>query len=775
MTRKLSEYKAKRRFDSTPEPQPKVRRSKNSTLKFCVQRHRARRLHYDLRLELDGVLLSWAVPKGPSMDPREKRLAIKVEDHPLDYLTFEGTIAQGNYGAGFVELWDIGTYSAPIAHMREGLNLGHLHFVLHGKRLNGSFVLVKLKDDNQWLLRKVEDDAQFLLKGHKKSPMLTSTKPMLAMVTDEPFDSPDWLFEIKWDGFRALAFVNGKNVKLVSRNHNLLNADYPSLVEELKSINKKVVLDGEIVVFDESGRPRFELLQGCAKDPECAPQFMAFDVLYINGIDVRNLALVDRKNLLKDFLDQLNLRCVHYTDHINDHGIKPFKEAAKMGFEGLIAKRKNSPYVSLRSRDWLKIKAARRDEFVIIGFTKPKGWRAHFGSLLLGRFDDGVLQFAGHVGTGFDSAMIEDVFAQLKPLITTSSPLKQPVKTNTKPTWVKPKLIADVSFAEQTTKGVLRQPVFHGLRTDKKIAEMKAEITSTVTFRHSFISNADKIFWPNEGYTKGDMLAYYETIAPIILPHLKDRPLTMRRYPDGIMGADFYQKDIPHAPAWLKTVVVLHSHGKKKEGLQACANDVRSLLYIANLGSIEMHPMLARAPHLDLPDSLVIDLDPEATIFADVVDVALFAHELLDKVGLPNYCKTSGRRGLHIYVPLNQQLAFKESLHLAELIALIIRDHFPKLVSLERSPQKRQKKVYVDFLQNGRGKTTVGPYSLRALAHAPVSTPLAWKEVKRDLDPLAFTITTVPKRVKKLGDIFAELLNTRIDLAKSLAKIEELL
>lgn len=776
---KLKQYQEKRIFETTPEPKPKIKKSSSNKLRFCVQKHAARSLHYDLRLELDGVLLSFAVPKGPSMDPAKKRLAIHVEDHPLDYINFTGVIPKGNYGAGTVEMWDQGNYIAEVKDMRSGLKKGHLRFVLEGKKLKGEFHLVKTKgqEQNTWLLFKAAtaNDASIDMpeaKG-KKSAMPQFFTPMLAKLIDKPFDSDDWLFEIKWDGYRALAFINNTNVQLYSRNNISFNAGYPQIVKELKKMKIKAILDGEIVVLDDKGISRFELLQNCKANPDCNLHFMVFDLLYLNGYDLRSLPLIERKDILENLLSKMDLEYIHYSSYMETHGIDLFKEAENRGLEGLIAKEKHSTYVSQRSVTWLKIKTSMRQEFIVGGFTKPRGSRAYFGSLLLGVSSNEHLKFAGHVGTGFSEKMLQDAFKQIKPLIQKQCPFLETPKTNEPAIWLKPKLIAEVSFTEWTKQGILRHPVFHGFRIDKKPKQIYPEQKMTIN-EIPILSNLDKVFWPKEGYTKGDLLSYYEAIAPAILPHLAGRPLTLRRFPDGILGADFFQKNIEDPPDFLTTAIIRHtSKQAKKQDRQAVVNNLSSLLYIANLAAIEMHAMLARMDNLNHHDILVIDLDPEMLPFKKVVEVALMAHDLFLQINLPHYCKTSGGRGLHLYIPLGKNVTAEQAFNLSRLLAYIMRDQMPLDISLERLPKYRQKRIYVDYLQNSKGKNTVAPYSARALPHATVSTPLDWKEVNDQLNPLDFTIKTVPKRVEKLGDIFAPVLSESINLKSIIKKLEK--
>ncbi len=774
--KKLSLYQKKRKFDETSEPKPRLKKSTGKALIFCVQRHNARRLHFDLRLELDGVLLSWAVPKGPSMDPADKRLAIHVEDHPLEYAHFEGTIPAGNYGAGTVEIWDEGTYLAEAQAMRDGLKKGHLHFELQGKKLKGAFDLIKIKDEDgkAWLLIKAKDEA-VKKKLIKKSPMPKWVDPMLATLGDKAFDDDDWLFEIKWDGYRALAFIDGDKVGLWSRNHKSFKEQFPAVFLELKKLHSRVILDGEIVVLDEEGLSHFQLLQSCFENPSCNVHYMVFDMLFYEGQDLRNLTLPERKQYLQEFLSTQRLQRIHYADHVEEEGKAFFQAAQTRGLEGIIAKRKDSTYVSVRSPDWVKIKTHKGQEMVIAGFTPGRGAREYFRSLILGSYEKGVLEFRGHVGTGFSQKNLAEVYKKMKPLIQAHCPFATKPKTNGPATWIKPVLVAEINFREITKDGSLRQPVFKGLREDKEAREAKVEVPTALSAKSQEFSNLDKIYWPKEHYTKGDMLLFYEVVAPFMVEHLKGRPVMLRRFPDGIEGMTFYQKNIEKPPPWLSTVVIEHPHGKKKQDRHPIIDDTKSLLYLANLGTIEFHPMLSSVEDLECPNFMAIDLDPEALDFSKVVEVAKEAHRLLDDLELANYCKTSGGRGLHLYVPLGKEVLYEQSLALAELVAHVLKSKMPSLVSLERMPQRRQKKVYIDFLQNVKGKSMIAPYSLRARPHAPVSTPIKWSELKSTLDPAKFTMATLPKRLEKLGDIFAPVLSESINFEEVVVRLERYL
>lgn len=602
-----------------------------------------------------------------------------------------------------------------------------------------------------------------------KSKKATFLKPMLASITKKPFDSSEWIYETKWDGFRALAVLNEGDVTLFSRNKKSFNEKFPLLVDELKKLKTHAVIDGEIVALDKNGISHFQLLQNYQDEQPNNIHFMVFDLLFYEGEDLRSLALIERKKRLQKLLQNNKSKLIHYTDHIETKGINFFKQSKKAGLEGIIAKRKNSSYVPMRSNNWLKIKALQNQEFVICGFTQPKNSRKNFGSLLLGLYENGKLQFFGHVGTGFSDKTLDDVYKKLKPLMQKTCPFEQIPQSNNEVLWVRPKLVAQIAFTEMTKENILRQPVFLGLRNDKKASECTHEIDLTMqNFTH-----LEKVYWPKEGITKGDMLAYYEQIAPFILPHLLGRPVMLRRFPNGIDNPSFYQKNIEKPPSFLNTVVIEHPFSKNKFVRHPIIDSIESLLYIANLGAIEIHPMLARKDSLDYADFVVLDLDPENVSFAQVIKVAQTTHEILNDLNIPNFCKTSGKRGLHIYIPLGFGVLHEDSLLLSKMIAQIIEQEISALVSLKHLPKERQGKVYIDFLQNVKGRSTVAPYSLRAFEKAPVSTPLHWDELTKTLKPSDFTIHTIPKRLDKIGDPFLKLLSMSICIETVLKKVEK--
>lgn len=819
----LETYRQKRDFERTPEPkgeeQPSV---KHDQFRFVVQKHKASQLHYDLRLQHAGVLLSWAVPKGPSLNSKDKRLAIKVEDHPIEYGGFEGIIPKGDYGAGTVMVWDTGDYQVPGATSPEeterlfnyGLNKGHITVILHGSKLQGEFALIKFHnaEENAWLLIKAGDefdgatitdedhsalsgktmqeiteqsassgdiwlprpDAGTLpdLNGIPSSPVLSDVKPMLATSIEEPFDREGWLFEVKWDGYRAIAKIGEGNLHLYSRNQQTLNAQYPEIIESLSRLNFSAVLDGEIVVLDEAGVSQFGLLQDYQQQLTGALAYYVFDILWLEGHDLRGLPLARRKEILTRVLPVLPH--VRLSQHIETSGVEFFKLAIAHGLEGIIAKDMQSHYrAGERSRDWLKIKIFQQQEAVIGGYTEPRGSRQHLGALVLGVYKDDELVYIGHTGGGSDEALLAKLQERLAPLERETSPFAKPPKTNAPVHWVEPKLHCDVSFAGWTKDGMMREPILKGLHestnaSKKHAAEQPLPATQPDGKLH--LSNMQKIYWPEDGYSKGDLIAYYRDIASFILPHLKDRPESLHRFPHGITGESFYQKNVEDAPEWVQSVQIQTDAEARKINYLLC-QDEDTLCYLANLGCIEMNPWLSRIQALENPDFLVLDLDPEDIAFEKVVETALAVRKVVSEAGITCYAKTSGATGMHIYVPLGAQYPYDLARNFAELVARIVNSRLPDITSVVRSPSKRQKRVYVDYLQNHHGQTVASPYSVRPHPGAPVSAPLLWEEVNAKLDPEKFTIKTMSKRLEKLGDLFAPVLANGNDLAAGLEKL----
>lgn len=792
----LEEYRRKRTLGKTSEPGPSRGASRGGLL-FVVQKHDASRLHFDLRLEQGGVLKSWAVPKGPSMDPRDKRLAIQVEDHPYAYKDFEGRIPKGNYGAGVVEKWDEGTYSVGDGLSRAeaekavaaALLKGHLDFVLQGKKLRGRFDLIRLKNTpDQWLLMKKNDPASPRplsakgpdFEGAVKGPPPREVQPMLATPVDEPFDREGWSFEVKWDGYRSLADIRKGKVRLTSRNGMMQNERFPAVAEALKSVPGDAVFDGEIVAVDDKGRSDFQKLQRYLRSGEGEVKYYVFDVLYAQGYDLQSLPLRRRRDILAGLLPVS--RTVRISDFIEKEGKAFFRAAEKNGLEGIVAKDLGSPYLAgRRTSVWLKIKTQKRQAAVICGFTQSQASRAYFGALILGVYEGDELVYAGRVGTGFDEQDLKRIYGKLKPLITAQSPFARAPQIPLSVTWVAPKLTCQVKFTEWTDEGLLRHPVFLGLRDDKDPREVTRERPNpakAVFKKPGFqtkaeLTHLDKVLWPKEGFTKKDLIEYYGRMAGWILPYLKDRPQALNRHPDGIGNQGFFQKNITQPPPeWVKTVKIPSESRGKDINTLLCQNR-DTLLYEANLGCIEINVWNSVVGHLDSPDYVVLDFDPLGTPFFDVVEVVLAAKDLLDEWRVPAFCKTSGGKGMHVYIPLEPRFTHEQARDLAHLVHLVLRRRLPGLTSLERNPDARNGKVYLDYLQNRLGATMAAPYSVRPREGAPVSTPLEWKEVTTKLNPLDHNIRTVPERVAGKRDPWRDFFKKRADLNAALAQFEK--
>ncbi len=616
---------------------------------------------------------------------------------------------------------------------------------------------------------------------------------MLAKLHDEAFDSDKYLFEIKWDGYRAIAEINGEDTRLYSRNGLSFRDEYPVVFEELGKITHKAIIDGEIVVLDENGIPSFQLLQQYGHSPDVPMVYYVFDLLSLDGKNTEDLPLTDRKELLKKLLPESDV--IRYCDHVLARGKDFFKAMQAKGLEGMIAKPVNSTYSEgSRNGGWLKIKHMLTDEAVIAGFTKPRNSRKYFGALILGTYEKGKLVYIGHTGTGFNQKTLKETYAKLQELVTDENPFREPVRVNSPVTWVKPELVCNLKYTEVTASGNRRHPVFMGLRIDKKPKEVQAEAPvekekkEPVTVQNSnmekdktiggkkiTLTNLDKIFWPDEGYTKGDVIAYYENMYRYIIPYLKGRPESLKRTPNGIKGPAFYHKDAgENAPEWMDTYPVWSDSADKTIDYLVC-NNKPALLYMANLGCIEINPWNSRTTKPDNPDYLVLDLDPsEKNTFEEVIDCASVIKEILDRAGADCYCKTSGSTGLHIYVPLGAKYDYEQARQFAQMIAQLANNQLPGTTTVERSLSKRKKNhIYIDYLQNKKGQTLCSAYSLRPKPGAPVSAPLEWKEVKHGLDMHSFNIKTIAKRIEKKGDLFAPVLKKGIDMMKVLEQLSK--
>jgi bifunctional non-homologous end joining protein LigD len=836
----LEQYRRKRDPERTPEPFGDTSAavfSKNGGM-FCIQKHAATRLHYDFRLAMEGVLRSWAVPKGPSLDPREKRLAVFVEDHPIDYGDFEGVIPRDNYGAGEVILWDRGVYKVidpPDGDAAECVRNGKLDIELHGFKMRGAYTLVrthlqdggKSKQEN-WLLIKKRDqyasDEDDIIAAHPRSILsgLTIEEmrdasaigrqisaqlehegvtrlsgalnpkafPLtLAKSQDNAFDGDGWLFEIKYDGVRILAVRDGAHVRLFARSGTEVTVRYPEVTLAFDAMPfDRFVIDGEIVALKDDGHPSFGMLQTRmhVSDPATARKLsfstptidFVFDVLAFDGFDLRSMALEARKEILQ--------RLVHgegpirYCDHIVGRGKDFFLAAEQMGLEGIIAKRRESKYRGARSDDWLKIKAPQTKNFVVGGFTSPEGARNNFGALLLGVYEaDGQLRYVGKVGTGFNGDTLKSIHDQLKSIGIDASPFrvgKNLVLPEKRAHFVAPQLVASVRFGELTSEGCVRHPSFMKLvaemdprectweaafggtgntpsnteQTPMPLEDIAPENGAGAAKREVTITHPDKVFWPREGYTKADLVDYYRSIAHWMLPYLKDRPVMIVRYPDGIEGKSFYQKDAPEfAPEWLRTVKI-YSHDSQRDINYFVVESADALAYLANLATIPIHIWSSRIGHLENPDWLLFDVDPKGSTTENAVHTARETVKLLNEIGLKSAVKTSGQMGIHVMVSLKPVYTYQQARDFSEIVARLVVARIPDICTIERNKPARKGKVYIDYLQLGHGKTIAAPYTVRPNPGAPVSSPVRANELKPELNPESFTIKNMVERMKRL-------------------------
>jgi bifunctional non-homologous end joining protein LigD len=828
----LRAYHAKRTAGATPEPAGVVASSGDSRI-FVVQKHAARQTHYDLRLELDGVLKSWAVPKGPSRNPVDKRAAILVEDHPVEYADFEGVIPEGNYGAGAMIVWDRGVWVA-LEDPVQGLDTGKLLFELRGYKLRGVWTLVKMKKtERDWLLIK-ERDGQVVDAGDAfaqdsvlsgltveelgagAGPALwldgeaerlgapsrrvraEDVPPMLAETAEAAFTSADWVFELKYDGYRFRAARDGDVVRLLTRNGRDATATFPEVARALGALPcERFIADGEIVVHDDAGLPSFQRLQRRAglsraldvrnAAVELPATMYLFDLPAFGRHDLRGLPLLERKRLLRRLLPSVGP--LRFSDHVEEQGEALFAQVERLGLEGIIAKKAQSRYRTGRSGEWLKVPAHREDDFAVVGFTEPRGARGGFGALHLGTYEGERLVYSGTVGSGFSQRDLNATHAQLL-VDTRDSPSCEGAPAADGHTWVEPRLVAVVRYKQVTDEGLLRHPVFVRFRDDKTPREcvrptsvrpaprldaddeppLAAPAIAQPERRIRF-TNLKKVFWPEDGYTKGDMIAYYRAIAPWLLPYLRDRPVVLTRFPDGIHGKSFFQKDAPgFTPDWLRTEHMWSDASERELSYFVC-DDEASLLYLANSGTIPLHIWSSRVGSLEQPDWCILDLDPKGAPLAQVVEVARALHALADDIGLPAYAKTSGSSGLHVLVPLARQFTHDQARVLGELLARVVADQLPALATLERVIDQRAGKVYIDYLQNGHGKLLVAPFSVRPIPGAPVSMPLAWDEVVPSLEMGNHTMAEAPERMRTRGDPLGPLLTERPDLLAALERL----
>ena len=839
---------------------------------FVVQKHRATRLHYDFRLAIDRTLKSWAVPKGPSQSHGDKRLAVMTEDHPLDYAGFEGKIPEGNYGAGTVMVWDRGTFHLEgTGDALQQLARGEIKFSLNGEKLRGSFVLVKLKRSekgNEWLMIKHKDaaeDSRWSIDEHdgsvltgrtieeikeelppKRSPvpiqpsevsgarrgaMPSRLEPMLASLGERPFSDATWLFEIKWDGVRALAWTANGAVTLRSRNAVDITRRYPELAALPQAVSaREAILDGEIVALDEKGHSDFERLQERmhvrAPSEQLVKQvpaiYFVFDLLYCDGYDLREAPLLERKQLLQKLL--WSTGGIRYSDHQIAHGKELYKLAEENGLEGILAKRIDSRYVCDRSANWLKLKITKTVDAVVGGWTAARTAAIPFGSLLLGLYEGKKLRFIGHVGSGFDEKKFGELSKRLKELATADCPFEKVPETDEKAFWISPELVARAKFSGWTQEHALRHPVFVAIREDAraedfqwateaqaeagvvddppggdgnpavvrapevvgKVLSKKADIekelfhgrAENATFelegKRMRLSNLNKVYFPESGITKRELLAYYYRVADLILPFLRGRALVLRRYPDGIRGQAFFQKDLREGlPDWFKTVPI-ESEERGKQIHYATANDRADLLFLTGLGCIDHNPWSSRIEDLEHPDYFFFDLDPsEGTEFSVGVTIARALCEKLDELKLASFVKTSGATGIHIYVPVEPVYTYEQLRTFAEIVARTVTAKHLNLVTNERSVAKRPAgRILIDVQQNAMGRPLAAAYSVRAFPQAPVSAPILPRELKTSLLPERLNIRTLPARLKEKGDLWANFWKKRQRLEKAIEILE---
>jgi bifunctional non-homologous end joining protein LigD len=859
---RLAEYREKRRASRTPEPFGGEVPVGGSV--FVAQKHRARALHWDLRLELDGVLLSWAVPKGPSPNQADKRLAVRTEDHPLEYAEFEGVIPEGEYGAGSMIVWDRGTW-VPAEEPHEGLEKGKLLFDLHGHKLLGRWTLVKTRQaPNSWLLIKERDGhmdpeggtesypddsiysgltVEELARADERAEALAArvaalegkgvrarevraseVSLMLATPAEDPFSREGWLFELKYDGYRLLAERRGREPYLRSRAGHDLTVTFPDIARAVRGLPYEgLILDGEVVVHDRDGLPSFSRLQRRGRilnradalraSVELPATYWAFDLLALEGHDLRGLPLSARKELLREVLPTVGP--IRYSDHVVTQGEALYERVTAMRLEGIVGKNADAPYRGGRSTQWVKVRTVRVEDFVVVGWTEPRGSRTGFGALHLARYRGEDLVYVGSVGSGFSDAQLDEVLYALRALEADACPCTDgPAPKGRTHHWVRPELVVEVKYKEMTDQGLARQASFSRLRPDKGPRECTEEeegsgedpgggtepggpVAETDTApggktrragsspglvarsarapapdRSVPFTNLDKVFWPEDGYTKGDLVEYHRRVAPWMLAYLEDRPLVMTRYPDGIAGKSFFQKDAPpFAPEWIRKVT-LWSEGAERELSYFVAEDLESLLYVVNLGTIPLHVWSSRIDTLATPDWCILDLDPKEAPFGHVVELAKLLHALCDEIGLPSFVKTSGSSGLHVLIPLGRRLTYEQSRTLAQLLARVAVAERTDIATLTRNPARRAGKVYIDFVQNGHGRLLAAPFTVRPFPGAPVSAPLRWSEVNPRLRIGSHTVKSVPRRMRRLKeDPLRPVLDLEPDLLGALERL----
>ncbi|MFL5899821.1 MAG: DNA ligase D [Solirubrobacterales bacterium] len=795
----LSEYERRRDFEATPEPAPKRRRRKKAPPRFVVQEHSARRLHWDLRLEHDGVAASWAIPNGIPDDPSQNRKAVHTEDHPLEYLEFEGEIPKGSYGAGTMRIWDRGIYEL------EKWEAEKVMVRFEGERVKGRYALFRAgKDEKDWMIHRIDPPLE------ERDPFLESVVPMLAKPASLPAGDEGWAAEVKWDGVRAIAYCRPGRVELQTRNLNVVTAQYP----EVRRLSRRLgacdaVLDGELVAFDEQGSPSFERLQQRIHQTDASVvrrrmkshpvTYVLFDLLYLDGHDLTTEPYTRRRELLEGL--GLQGESWQTPSYSVGHAAELLAASAEQGLEGIVLKRLDSRYSpGKRGGAWLKVKNVGRQEFVIAGWVSGEGRRrGRIGAILLGTFDaEGELHYAGKVGTGFSERDLDELAERLRPPARAGNPFAGrcgPRNAN----FVEPELVAEIEFREMTAEGMVRHGSFKGLREDKAASEVRLEqpdaaaaaeraapasepaLAEAVAARRKrarvrvgerelSLSNLGKVLYPATGFSKGELIEWYARMAEVLLPHLRCRPLTLKRYPDGVEAEYFYEKRCPkHRPDWVRTARIWSE--RHDEEIDYClVEDLPTLVWAANLADVELHTSLSRAAAMERPTAVVFDLDPGAPAgVLDCAQVALWIRGMFEQLGLDSYPKTSGSKGIQVYAPLNTDVTYERTKPFARAVAETLEAKFGDRVVSRMTKAKRAGKVLVDWSQNDRHKTTVCVYSLRAKERPTVSTPLEWDELEAaceagDPDRLVFDHADVLRRVEDRGDLFAPLLSQKQEL-----------
>ena len=767
MEGRLDEYQRKRNFGFTPEP-ASADAGPDAGNRFVIQRHDARSLHFDLRIEWEGVLQSWAVPKGVPLRTGVKRLAVQTEDHPLEYLSFSGVIPEGQYGAGRMSVWDTGTFEVV------GRKDGEWKLALKGGLITGEYHVVRTgdPDSRDWLIFRAAAAGEGI---PDPGPRYRELRPMLPRLGDEPFDDPEWSFEVKWDGYRTLALISPDGNELRSRSGLDMTEEFTLGDLRRAVFVQEAILDGEVVVLDADGTANFGALQRRGR----APTLIAFDLLYADGVWLLDEAWAVRRELLGRVITPEAAPRVRISDDIPGRGTELFAAAAAQGVEGVVAKRQDSKYLpGTRTDKWQKIKVRQSGEFVIGGYTVGEGSRRHsLGSVIVGEEADGRLEHRGQVGSGISSESAEQVRAALDELATDAPPFSGEFPVDGEPRWVEPRVRCTLSYAELTDDRRLRAGVFEGLVAEVPEADagrLDAERVVVDGDRQIRLTNLTKLYWKPEGITKGDLIDHYAAVSDALVPHLEGRAMILKRYPDGADAEPFFQHNVPAgAPDWLQCVELSRSDKPDRAtNTYVVVDDPLALLWVANLGCIDLNPWQSRAETPDQPTHVLFDLDPmDGVDFARVVEVALLIRDQLAQLGLRAYPKTTGGSGMHLFLPVRPGLTYEVVRLFARAIAEQLVALRPDLVTTKVPKEQRGQRVYIDSNQNGRGRSISCVYSVRPRRGAPVATPLEWDEVTPGLHPGQFTIAGAAGRVVDRGDLFARVLTDLQDLAPAIRQL----